>query len=532
MKKYIFVLLLLCPLCIWAQSVEWITKPVYDFVRPIQYDLIKIKVNDKVGIISNKGTIIVEPIYDSITDFKDGIALIVDKRCKQLMGAVYGDTQAVIMLDGYEIDSYFPYFSDGLLAVKNVNAKWGFLNISLEECQGYLSCKNESVLPFSEGVTYIKVNSKEHAYFDVNGNPLIGDFGKTVDGYSFTNGEAIVFLNNSSWAWIDMKGNVRRTVKAPKQKSYPTKNGIRTVSHSGNVFEFDAQWCLVRTKIDGKLEEYEHLIETDKYNDVQTGMLSLNDNILYFNEKEIIPKQFDDVIILSGEYVAVANNGKYGILHILPNQNIRADLAAKDIVFYHASQKKVSYDIQIPEHLMNKDVEIQLEDVNRNNIDHDVVRKNNSINVAFDVYPHDSKFNRETSEEYRVIMYSDGIKYFEETFTINKSQKKGFSISCAKNTLSADSLGYATSEIIVRNNTKIKSGTTTVVVSCDGEKETITKKFNAGESINIPIAINAVMSDDFIDKEIGVSIYEDDYPEIHTKEKLTIYRYIPKNNNY
>lgn len=531
MKKIILVLLIFCPLYIWAQSVEWRTKPVYDFVRPIQYDLFKIKVNDKVGIISNKGNVIVEPVYDSITDFKDGIALIVDKRCKQLMGAVYGDTKTVIMIDGYEIDSYFPYFSDGLLVVKNANAKWGFLNTNLEECQGYLACKNESVLPFSEGVTYIKINSKEHAYFDVNGNPLIGDFGKTVDGYSFSNGEAIVFLNNSSWVWIDMKGNVKRTVKAPKQKLFPTKNG-RTISHNGNVFEFDAQWCLVRSKIDDKTEEYQHFIGTDKYDDVQTGMLSLNDDILYFNEKEIMPKQFEDIIILGAEYVAAAVNGKYGILHVLSNQNISTKLTTKDIVFYHASQKKVSYDIHSPKHLMNKDVEIQMKDMNGNVVNFDETRKDNTINIGFDVYPYDTKLNRETSEEYHVTMYSDGIKYLEESFTINKSQKKGFSISCTKNTLYADSLGYATCEIIIRNNTKIRSKITTVVVSCDGEKETTTKVFNPGESINIPVSINAVMSDDFMDKEISVSVYEDDYPAIHTKEKLTIYRYIPKNNNY
>lgn len=530
MKKYIIILLMLCPLYIWAQSVEWITKPVYDFIKPIQYDLIKIKVNDKVGIISNKGVVIVEPVYDSITDFKDGIALIVDKRCKKLMGVVYGDTKTVNMVEGYEIDSYYPYFTDGMLAVKNTNAKWGFLNTYLEECQGYLACNNESVLPFSEGVSYIKINSKEHAYFDVNGKPLIGNFAKIVDGYSFYNGEAIVFMSNSSWAWIDMKGNVRRTVKAPKQKLFPTKNG-RIVSHNGNVYEFDAQWCLVRSEIDNKIEEYQHFIEIDKYNDVQNGMLSSYDNILYYNEKEIIPKQFDDIIIISGEYVAVANNGKYGILHVLPNQNISTNLATKDIVFYHASQKKISYDIQKPIHLVNKDVEIQLKDVNKNNINFETVQNDNTINIAFNVYPNDSKFNRESLEEYQVTMYSDGIKYLEESFTINKIQKKGFSISSAKNTLYADSLGYAICEIIVRNNTKNKSSITEIVVSCDSEKETITKVFNSGESINIPVRINAIMSDDFMDKEIGVSVYEDDYPAIHAKETLKIYRYIPKNSD-
>ena len=55
MKKYIIILLMLCPLYIWAQSVEWITKPVYDFIKPIQYDLIKIKVNDKLVLSRIKG---------------------------------------------------------------------------------------------------------------------------------------------------------------------------------------------------------------------------------------------------------------------------------------------------------------------------------------------------------------------------------------------------------------------------------------------------------------------------------------------
>lgn len=529
MKRQLLILLTLVPFFINAQSVEWITRPNYDYLEIIQHDLVKIKVGGKTGIITNRGDVVVEPIYDSITDFKDGIALVVDKRCKQLIGIVYGDTKTMLKKDGYEVDSDFPYFSDGMLAVKNTDGKWGFLNVDSEECQGYLSCKNDNVLPFSDGYTFVTINSKEHAYFDVNGNPLIGDFGKTVEGYSFLNGEAFVLLSNLSWAWIDVNGNIKKTIKAPKQKALPTKNG-KTITHCGNVFEFDDQWCLVKGNINGVVEEYQHNINFDINNVVSNGMLSVSDNRLSYNSEEIIPMQFDNIIILNGDYVAVSINGKYGILHIIPNQSFTADVLTKEIVFYHASQGKVSYNINMPNHLRDKDVDIILKDSNSNNVAFETIHNDNVSNISFYVEPTDDKLNRKSSEEFYVAVTSDGIRYMEESFVIDKIQKKGFSISCKNKIIHSDSLGYANCEITIRNNTKIKSGITEVTISYDENEETKVKVFKPGESINIPIRINAVMSDDCVNKEINIRVSEDNYPTIYSKETLTIYRYIPENN--
>lgn len=532
MKNIILSILVFCHLFVSAQSVEWITSPQYDYLEPIQYNLVKVKTNGKVGVITNKGRIVVEPVYDSITGFKEGKALIVDNRCKQLIGVIYGATKSMNKIDGYEIDTDFPYFSDGMLAVKNSDGKWGFLNANLDECAGYLSCKNESVLPFSDNKTFIKINSKEHAYFDTNGNPLIGNFGKIVDGYSFSNGVALVLLNNLSWAWIDTQGNVTRSIKAPKQKTLPTKNG-KTIIHCGNVFNFDDQWCLISINIDNKQEEFEHIIGADSYTAPQTVMLSVNDDMLLYDGKELIPQRFDDIIILDGETVAVGRNGKYGILHIIPNQNFSAEQVTRDIVFYHASNEKVLYNISKPEHLQDKDIIIKLNDSNKNNVAFETVNRDNLIEISFYIEPKDDKLNRNSSEEYHVTVSCDNIKYKEESFTINKLQRKGFSISCTNNTISADSLGFANCDIIVRNNTKTKSKPTHISITYDENKETKVKVFNPGESIKIPVRINAVMSDDYINKDINISLYEDNYPAIHSKETLTIHRYIPEEiNNY
>lgn len=530
MKKNILFLLVLCPLFMKSQSVEWIVHPNYDYVKPIQYDFVKVKNNGKVGIISNTGSVVVEPVYDSITDFHEGMALVVDKKCRQLKGIVDGATKIMHIIDGYEIDENFPYFSDGMLAVKNVNGKWGFLNKNLEECPGYLSCRNESVLPFSEGVTFIKIDPKNHAYFDLNGNPLIGDFGKVVEGYSFNNGEAFVFLKNTSWAWIDLKGNVLRCVNTPKQKSYPIKNG-RTIIHNNNMFEFDIQWCMVKSNIDGVDSVYEHHVDADEYHKFISNVVSVIDNGLYYEKNEIVPKQFDDIVVLSNECVAASVDGKYGILRILSNQAFSTALNTEDIVFYHATPRKVSYDISIPKHIKDNNVDIVIRDENNANVEFSVMQKNNMTNVNFYVYPEDGKLNRETSEEFYITLSHNKIKYFEDSFSISKIQKSGYSISCPHNIIYADSLGYANCNIIIRNNTNDKSKPTEIIVSCDDEKQFKTKVFNQNESITIPVRVNAVMSDDYINKSIYISLKEDGYPEISTKKTLKVFRYIPEENN-
>ena len=118
----------------------------------------------------------------------------------------------------------------------------------------------------------------------------------------------------------------------------------------------------------------------------------------------------------------------------------------------------------------------------------------------------------------------------QKTFVINKLQKKGFTISCKSNTIHSDSLGYANCIVSIRNNTKIKSNNTEVTISYDENKVNMVKVFKPGESINVPIRIEAFMSDDYVSKEINIRVSEDDYPTLYSKETLTIYRYIPQNN--
>lgn len=528
-KSILFiVVLILMPMVFNAQSIEWAVKPTYDNIQQLPYDLFKVEQNGKIGLITADGNVVLPVEYEKITDFKDGIALVTDKLCKQLVAIVYGSQKTYETISGYSVDSDFPYYSDGKLAVIK-NGKWGFIDENGKECNGYLSCSNESVLPFSENVTFIKRDNKIFGYFDSNGNPLTGNFNtKMVEGYSFHNGQALVFNSNLSYAIVDKSGNVLRLIQAPKQKFMPQKNG-KTITHAGNTYNFNNQWCMTSSIINGNTENYGNSYSLDKIGEINRGALSVDKQYLCdikFNNESIVPLQFENAMVLNREYIAVFQNGKWGLVHVFPNQKISSSIPTTKYDFYHNTTAMVDVIINLPAHMKDKSVDIELKDENDNRVDYTKV--SNDIKIAFEISPDDEAFDESVEKQYTMAVDCDGIHYLDKSFKLTIRKKQGFSISLSNKKVNADSTGYAEIKVNVRNTAKTKSDRTNVFVTIDDDNESISKVFAAGETVSIKMKTPAFMSDDFIEKNVNVRVSENGFPAITTKQKITITRYIPE----
>ena len=535
-KGLLFIVFLtLIPIVIKAQSIEWVKKPIYDAITQVPYDMFKVEIGGKVGLITADGTEILPVEYENITEFKDGIALVTDRMCKQLYAIVYGDKKRYETISGYTIDPEFPYFSDGKLAASK-GGKWGFIDVNGNEESGYLGCNNDKVLPYSEGVTFIKKNDKIFGYFDTNGNPLTGNFSsKMVEGYSFHHGQALVFNSNLSWAIVDKSGNVIKLIPAPKQKFMPQKNG-KTITHAGNTYTFNNQWCLVSSTINGSSENYGESYSLDKMNNINTGALSIEKSYLcdiMYNGKPIVPAQFENANVLNYEYMAVAQNGKWGVVRVLPSQKISTSIPKERFDFYHHTKEKVEIVVNKPAHMKDKNLEIELKDDDDDNVGFSVLsNKNNEMKIAFEIVPEHKDYDEVAEKKYQLAVNCDGIQYLERSFEISLTNKKGFSVSYPNKTVTADSTGFAEVKVVIRNTAKTKSDNTSVYVSLGDDNESKSKVFNTGESMTITMKISALMSEDFMEKTINIRISENDFIPIKSLQKIIINRYIPEEMEY
>lgn len=523
-------MLLLTSTTLFSQSVEWRTKPEYDAISAAPYGLFRVTVGGKYGMVAADGTVVVPPEYENITDFREGKALVTDRAVQMLKGVVYGNEKIFDKIDGYAIDSEFPFFSDGKLAVMR-NGKWGFINENLKECGGTLGCVNESVLPFSEGCTFIKINNKSHGYFNTDGKPLMGNFKSSlVEGYSYHNGKALTFNSNLSWSIVDKNGCVLVDIKAPKQKFMPSKSG-NTIVHGGNTFVLDAQRCLISSTINGVKEEYGENDCIEKITEQSTGFLSLGSGAMpdiLFKGCELVPAQFEKAMILDQEHIAVQKKGKWGIISVIDDIKMSLSLADNRIEFYHSTPAEVKFTVKEPVNLSGKHLEIDLTDNNKNKVDKYVNESNNDVQVKFMITPKATEFGDVQEVKYNVVVDYDDIKYIDEEVNFTYVLKEGFSVSCSKKEIDADSTGFAKVMIVVKNTAKSSSSSTRISVSWDGDSESNTETFASGSSLSIPIEFSTKMSDDYVNKMISVRVSEDGYPTIIKKFTVKINRYIPE----
>ena len=102
-----------------SQTVQWAVRP--DNVQLDYYGrLMKVRKNGKIGLVDMKNHEVVHAVYDSITPFVDGYALVMNRVGRQLK------IEAVLSEGDYELQpvseaiyaTRYSWFSDGKMPVK------------------------------------------------------------------------------------------------------------------------------------------------------------------------------------------------------------------------------------------------------------------------------------------------------------------------------------------------------------------------------------------------------------------------------
>ena len=181
-KRILFILLIALPYFLFAQE-----------AGPI-----RISVNKLMGVINGEGKTILNPVYESISNYREGIARITlkgkqgiidsagnvlcdidydkigfcyDGLCSFQKNGLYGamDNRGRIIIEAKfeQLGSYF----EGLMCAKEVNGKWGFIDMSGEMVIKPQFDISYSVY-FSEGLAPMSSNGK-YGYIDHDGRFVI-----------------------------------------------------------------------------------------------------------------------------------------------------------------------------------------------------------------------------------------------------------------------------------------------------------------------------------------------------------------------
>jgi hypothetical protein len=144
---------------------------IWDFSR--NNDITYVKKNDKVGFVNSNGDWIVEPIYDKVKSFKNGLAPV----CKEKKWGYINKTGTVVISLQYRDAELFS--NDGLAPVKSEKL-WGFINSEGKEViaqkyiitTGGLSLFKKNVEKgFINGLARVK-HKKTWGFINTNGELL------------------------------------------------------------------------------------------------------------------------------------------------------------------------------------------------------------------------------------------------------------------------------------------------------------------------------------------------------------------------
>ncbi len=174
---------------------RWVVKPgEYEDIEFVDDELLAVKNDEgKYGILNIEGKILVPFLYDTIYDYRDGRALVVNGENYFYIDNI-GET--VISDDFQQAHS----FSEGVAFVKKGDL-WGCINLSGELL---VPCEYEDCQPFCEGFGAVQTGGK-WGFINQKGELQIAPEYDEV--FSFCEGSAAVRVNEK-WCFIDGGGNV------------------------------------------------------------------------------------------------------------------------------------------------------------------------------------------------------------------------------------------------------------------------------------------------------------------------------------
>lgn len=280
-----------------AQTVQWAVRPTSAQIENYG-SLLKVKKGGKCGLVNMNDQEIVPVQYDSISPFRDGFALVMNRAGNQMRieGVLSeGDYEMLVPTETVYATRYM-WFSDGKMPVKG-SGGWGYMSTDANMA---IPCQFQYAYPFSEGFASVMINDKAY-YIDRNMDylPVEAGYGNLVFASTFSGREAVVYSGDSytpKGYVINRKGRILRQYKVK-----PADLKINKEDHSvGNRSQLYMQQ-VQQASIDNSYEVYQ---EDGLYGYKKNGTI-------------VLPAQLDKAEPVRGDYANVQYKGQSGVLQFV-----------------------------------------------------------------------------------------------------------------------------------------------------------------------------------------------------------------------
>ncbi|MBU3181733.1 WG repeat-containing protein [Clostridium psychrophilum] len=171
-----------------------IVNPIYDSVHNSSEGLAVVLIKNKYGYVDYNGELVIKNKFQLATDFKNGLARVyVDFK-----GGIINKNGDYILKPTY---NSIGNFSDGLASISK-NSKYGFINTN-----GKIVIKPTliAVQDFGDGMSLVTLQNHQYTFIDKKGDNI---FKQNFDkAFSFQENLADVNINNK-WGFINTKGDL------------------------------------------------------------------------------------------------------------------------------------------------------------------------------------------------------------------------------------------------------------------------------------------------------------------------------------
>ncbi len=253
------------------------------------------------GFVDADGKVVIEPVYDSVSTFCDGLAAVQNQDGN--WGFIDESGKVIVPLT-YKICNDF---SEGLAVVGTEDDRYGYVDTTGKLV---ISLKYIGASSFSEGLAKVKIESGKYGkvgYINPNGKMVIK--AQYDDGYSFSDGLARVRKGNSV-LYIDKNGKTQISKKLKNDDS-------DYLDFSENLASFysNGKFGFINKKGKCVFVLGSNITYADDFYDGRCLVYNQKGKVGYINKKGkvVIPTKYDDGSVFQEGMAYVKIKNKYDL---------------------------------------------------------------------------------------------------------------------------------------------------------------------------------------------------------------------------
>lgn len=503
-----------------AQSIHWSIYPSYTAAEPLSDRWIRVADGKGWGIVSAGGEVVRNCEYSSITDFQEGYCLLLKE--DRLLGTFSTDGTFRPFQELY-IDPSYPYFSEGLLAVRDVSSSWTYMTP-----EGKFPIRNvfQYAGPFSHGLAVVREKNGEGSYLHIDKKGQVSILSSEyADNFlifasSFTDlggqAGALVVDGHSQVSLRSLGGG--KLLDFGRMKTFDKQTQVLTTREYEIVLA-DGRFIKSRKRIaDGSVKSYAR--ERNRSFTASVPALSFPTGAgllgVSLNGKVLLEPQFVSVVALSENSLLARRGRMFGLLAIDKSEQAPSlRLNSEMLIVRHPSDLVLSGNWILPASVPLKDARMTLLESGGASRELELGNASFSFPVTRPV--------KDKVLEVNVILSLDGLKYPPVHVSLPVEYRNGFTVTAPSQVTLQQGNEKAAFSIQIKNEANVPASACDILV--DGRLVMSQERLGAGEWVTIPLSFSVNLEDmDSVSREIKVEIREKDVPAYETPKRVTFNR--------